>query len=446
MSSYREERRLDKAADVRLQLEAEERRREQDRADRREKEEQRRRDDRERRKDAERRRDRARARRAALRARALEEADTVAALVVMACAMIPAAVVQVWGMSKAGSPVALAVSLAIMLESGAWVATLTGERAKRDGRPTLPHRLAMWGNAIAAGSINAWKVPAIFPDAAWMSPVMFFASLAGVFFWELRGLGKHEPKDKPSAAERRAARAKIKAERKQDRARRRQMPKVWKKYEEILAAEVHGQLSRDEAWEEAQRAVAFDDVWPRYEQLLRAVPGKRNRTEVWEQAWWSVHRLPVGETAATLAGSVVAWRLAEDVAEDAASHAVDAFVAGIFGTGDDGHGLVGGGHPDGPHGGPHGTGGTEKDLPSAGASQGRTALVRKGIDEDQAPSVKTPKKPLDDEDVKAVRKLARSLGGPEYLSVAKIRNAGIGGTNAYVVRLRNHVQGKAAKK
>ncbi|MFD6414496.1 hypothetical protein, partial [Nocardia asteroides] len=245
MSSYREERRLDKAADAQLRLEAEERRREQDRADRREQEEQRRRDDRERRKEADRRKDQARARRAQLRARALEDADTVAALIVMACAMIPAAVVQVWGMSKAGSPVALAVSLAIMLESGAWVATLTGERAKRDGRPTLPHRLAMWGCAIAAGSINAWKV---------------------------------------------------KAEKKQDKARQKQMPEVWKKYEKILAAEVHGQMSRDEAWAEAQRAVEFDDVWPRYEQLLRAVPGKRNRTEVWEQAWWSVHRLPVGET------------------------------------------------------------------------------------------------------------------------------------------------------
>lgn len=254
MSSFYEERRRDRAAE-----------REQDRLDRREQAERDRQARAEReelaRRDREDKRRAAEARRAArkrarreLGARLVAEGDTVTALIVMACSIIPAVYFQLKALGGADLPRGIAVALAVMLESGTWVATFTGERAKRHGRPTLVFRTAMWGCAGLAAAVNYSHAPG--PAGGWLAWVLAAASMGGVFFWELRGLSRREGgRAGRTLAERRADRARARHLR-----QRRRFPEVWKRYRDILAAYPHGAVAPEDAWRDAWRDVHGADL------------------------------------------------------------------------------------------------------------------------------------------------------------------------------------------
>ncbi|MFI0764619.1 DUF2637 domain-containing protein [Streptomyces sp. NPDC021218] len=255
MSSFHEERRRDRAAE-----------REQDRIDRREqadrdrqaraeREERARRDREDKRRAVEERRATRKRARRELWARLVAEGDTITALIVMACSIIPAVYFQLKALGGQDLPTGIAIAIAVMLESGTWVATFTGERAKRHGRPTLVFRTAMWGCAGLAAAVNYSHAPG--PAGGWLAWVLAAASMGGVFFWELRGLSRRESgRAGRTLAERRAdrARARHRAQ------RRRRFPEVWKRYRDILAAYPHGAVDLEDAWRDAWRDVHGADL------------------------------------------------------------------------------------------------------------------------------------------------------------------------------------------
>lgn len=407
MSNFYDERRKDRSAT-----------RAEDRADRREEREERRRDQAEaeerRRKDraakqreAEKRKAERRARRAELFRKLGGEGDTVAALIVMGCSIAPAVYFQITALAAVpGLPGAIAVCLAVMLEAGAWVATVAGERAKREGRPVGRFRAAMWGCATVAATINYTHAPS--SPHNWLAYVLAAASLGGVFFWELRGFGRHGGKAGRTRAERREAAAQ----------RRHRI----------------------------MRRLRFRDVHKRYRQIITAHPyGTVDRERAWADAWQDTKGAPLSLDAASIGRRVEALRSVEAVLADAEmtpeAAAVELLLAEFFppAPGDDG--PTGGAPEGGPENGPRVGGGGGVGTAPARPSQGRTALGRKGKQGTGRTAAKVPDKPLAEADLDAVRTLARTLGGADKLSVRKIRTeAGVGGADAYLVRLRDVVQ------
>ena len=384
-----------------------------------------------------------------------------------AAVAIPAQVVYFTGLEAkggSGAPSWYLAPLPFFIELLAWVGVLGTQWARRKGLVLWPFWLLTGALAGFAGVVNGMK------GLEWFGPVagisLAGASIIGPVLWEIRealearaaGDGRtaeQRAADKRKAREQ-AARAKAEARRNaaQDAQRRELFPKEWEQYMRLLAAHPDGTLTREEAWADARRAVAFPEVWTRYEQLLAAASaGSMSRAEAWAVAWHAVYRLPVGQTPESLAATVAAEQRIEAILADAERtperHAVDAFLAELFppSPGDD-DGL--GGTPRGPRaGGPHDGGqgprGTSSKTPSTSPSEGATALGRKGKQGSGSSAGRTapkvPDKPLAEADLEAVRKLARDLGGAHRLSVKKIRTrAGVGGADAYLVRLRDAVQ------
>ncbi|MFJ4673023.1 hypothetical protein [Kitasatospora purpeofusca] len=239
MTDWRADRRADRSAD-----------RAEDRADRKLAAEEARKD----RASAEARKRRDRADRAARRADRLQaartwfatEGDTAFTIAMILLSVAPAIASQVDALAGKTDGLS-AVSLALMLELGAWSATVGGTRALRDGRPVLPYRIAMWGCAAVAAGINVAHNGGV---KDWFALVMGAASLAGVAFWELRCAGRHGQSRRT-----RQQRADDRARRRHARQRRRHHKPIQESAERILSGAPHGSLTPDEAW-----ALAWADV------------------------------------------------------------------------------------------------------------------------------------------------------------------------------------------
>lgn len=183
---------------------------------------------------------------------------------------------------------------------------------------------------------------------------------------------------------------------------------------------------------EKRRRKTFKEVAARQDELLLAAPfGTLKPEEAWARAWWDVKGAPVGVTADVIAdrldaeadvSAVLAY--AERTPERLA---VEFLLADVFG-------------PDGGDGGSSGTlTGAPSGGPRGGTPKGRTALGGKGKGPDRSTAETEPLKPLDEADLKAVRKLADALGGTERLSARNVREA-IGCRNEYALRLRDAVR------
>ncbi|MFE2829186.1 hypothetical protein [Streptomyces sp. NPDC059271] len=416
-TSYREERRLDRKTEreedrrdrlaeaeaVRKErlAEAEAARiRDEARAEQRRKDEEARQEE-ERRLRAERKREKARRKaerkkaRAELFAKLGKEGDTVGALVVMACGIVPALYFQLRALNGESLPGIISLCLAVMLEAGAWVATVSGERAKREGRPVGRFRVVMWACATFAAVINYSHAPG--PSGGWLAWVLAAASYAGVFFWEVRGWGRHGTKGTRTKAQRKEARRR----RRHDRKRRRRFPAVYARYTDILTAHPYGSVDHEKAWADA---------------------------------WQDTHGAELAVTA-----GVIAHRGEADKAL-AAAHGVgvetlmvEQLLGDVFGGdgGDDGPAARRSGK--GPNGGPSKGGRTAKTL----GRKGKQAVDR--LTGRTAPKV--PNKPLDEAHLESVRSLADVLpGGAEDLSVSNVRMAIGGGNYRYAMQLRDAVK------
>ncbi|MFE4496085.1 hypothetical protein ACFRKD_26890 [Streptomyces niveus] len=399
-TSFYDERRKDKVADRaedRLDREAD---READRKERAERAEEERKEraaraeevrkerDAERRK-AERRRAERKAAFAALRAKV--EADTVGAVIVMACGIVPALYFQLYALNGQGLPAVISLCLAVMLEAGAWVATVSGERAKREGRPVGRFRAVMWACASFAALVNFTHAPP--SPGGWLAWVLAVASFAGVFFWEVRGWGRAKAS---RSARTKAQRQEARRRRRHDRRRRRRFPKVHSRYMDILTAHPFGTIDNEKAW---------------------------------ETAWRDEHGAELNTTARVVARRGYAGRaLAAAHGVGVETLAVEQLLTDLFPPdgGDDGPAARR------PRGGPNGG-------PNKGG-RGVKTLGRKGKRATGRTSPKTPDKPLEAAHIAQVRALADILGGAAHLSVKNVRQAIGGGNFRYAMKLRDHVQ------
>jgi len=332
--------------------------------------------------------------RAELFAKLGTEGDTVGALLVMACGIVPALYFQLRALNGESLPGVISLCLAVMLEAGAWVATVSGERAKKEGRPVGRFRVVMWACATFAAVINYSHAPE--SSGGWLAWVLAAASYAGVFFWEVRGWGRHGTKSTRTKTQRREDRRR----KRHDRKRRRRFPTVYSRYTDILTAHPFGTINTEEAW----------------------------RT-----AWRDEHGAELATTA-----RVVARRGHADKAL-AAAHgvgvetlAVEQLLGDLFPPdgGDDGPAARR--SSGGPNGGPSKGGRTAKTL----GRKGKQAIGR--VSGRTAPKV--PDKPLDAAHIAQVRTLADLLGGAANLSVKNVRQTIGGGNYRYAMRLRDHVK------
>ncbi|GHH56143.1 DUF2637 domain-containing protein [Streptomyces candidus] len=407
MTTFYEERRLDRKnereEDRRDRLaEAEAARiRDEARAEQRRKDEEARQEE-ERRLRAERKREKARRKaerkktRAELLAKLGTEGDTIGALVVMACGIAPAMFFQLRALNGENLPGVISLCLAVMLEAGAWVATVSGERAKKEGRPVGRFRVVMWACASFAAVVNYSHAPE--SSGGWLAWVLAAASYAGVFFWEVRGWGRgrHGTKSTRTKAQRREDRRR----RRHDRTRRRRFPTVYSRYTDILTAHPFGTIDTEEAW---------------------------------RAAWRDEHGAEIATTARVVARRGHADRaLAAAHGVGVETLAVEQLLTDLFPPdgGDDGPGARR--SSGGPNGGPGRGGRTAKTL----GRKGKQAIGR--VTGRTAPKV--PDKPLDAAHIAQVEALADILGGAAYLSVKNVRQAIGGGNYRYAMRLRDHVK------
>ncbi|GFH34312.1 hypothetical protein [Streptomyces pacificus] len=189
--------------------------------------------------------------------------------------------------------------------------------------------------------------------------------------------------------------------------------------------------------QEKDRRKTFKDVVTRQKEILLAAPfGTITPEKAWAQAWWDVKGAPLTVTADVIADRLDAEADVSYVLDQAERTperlAVEHLLADIFGYG-------------GGDGGPSGTAtGVPEGGPRGGAPKARTALGGKGKRPVSGSSEEAPVKPLEEADLKAVRKLAEALGGVDRLSARNVREA-IGCRNEYALRLRDAVRSEGGQ-
>lgn len=240
MSTWREQRRLDNAADraearrdadaaLERQLKAREAARKQ------------RRDDQQAR-DADKRRKK-RERKAAWKARTdwiAVNTDLAAALAVMVAGMIPAFYFQLDALINAGVFAGLAALLAFMLEAGAWAATAGEVKAMKAGRALWPYRIAIWSFTTAAASINFAHG---LQTAWWLGAILAASSIVPVALFHMVMAGRHAAKPKPDPKAKERAR--------HEKRRRKHHPRVADLADRLLSAAEYGTLTFEEAFSSA---------------------------------------------------------------------------------------------------------------------------------------------------------------------------------------------------
>lgn len=184
---------------------------------------------------------------------------------------------------------------------------------------------------------------------------------------------------------------------------------------------------------EKKRRSMFPAVAKRQKQILLSAPFGTVRTEdAWKAAWLDVEGAPVGVTADVVADRLTAEDVVAEVLREAERTpervAVELLLADLFPASPGDGGLSGGASAATPTGGPRG-----------GGSQGRAALGGKGKRPVRSTSGTGPVKPLKKSDIEAVKKLAEALGGVDRLSARNVREA-VGCRSEYAVRLRDAVR------
>ncbi|MFF6774767.1 hypothetical protein ACFY8W_14550 [Streptomyces sp. NPDC012637] len=234
MSSYREDRRADRAAeraqdreDRRLELEAA-REREAARAE-------------EKRKDAEAKRRQEQAdRKAKLAERQAKKAAAAAkraklvrwlkvnpatlfVAFVMVASIVPAVLSQIGALTGASVAAPMAGLLAAMLEGGAWAITFMGKQADDSGREPRKYRIATWAVAVVAAAVNFWHGLEQYRAHPWVALVLGASSLFAIYIWDLKTHGSH---------------GKTKAEKKAEKDRARHVAARRKHHPQIVEAAV----------------------------------------------------------------------------------------------------------------------------------------------------------------------------------------------------------------
>jgi hypothetical protein len=206
------------------------------------------------------------------------------------------------------------------------------------------------------------------------------------------------------------------------------------------AARAERERAAVERAEDELRRKLFKDEFAEFERIIAAHPtGAISREAAWDQAWDTMHGLPLSVTAESLASKEAAREAIESVMHDYGrtpeSVAVDLWLAEVFGSnrGDDGPaGTPAEGPSDSPAGGGSRTR-SEKRRRTAGALGG------KGKQPSRRPVDPDTERPLEEADLEAVRALAKALNGKDRLSARNVRET-VGCRTKYAIRLRDAVK------
>jgi hypothetical protein len=336
-------------------------------------------------------------------------------------ASLPSLIAYFLGLRAEGKPdtgpAFYLLSVPFFLELLAWTSVKGTQWAVRRGFARWPFWILTLVLAGFAGFINGTKGAEMFgPIAGW---ALASTSIFGPVLWEVREyIEARTAADNRSVAERAAEKAAAKAK---------------ATAEKIEAARV--------AKQDQDRKTEFPDEYAEYRRIMIAHPlGMIDRDEAWARAWDNKHRLPLAQTALTLASRADAQDAIDTVMTRAGwtveSLAVEQFLRNTFGSTEGDEGPSGAKPDRTPKG---GTGGGFK-TPQRGSAEAPEALGRKGKQLFGRTTAKTPQKPLDPADLIKVRKLAEALGGTDKLSTRNVREVLGGGSNEYVVRARDAVK------
>ncbi|HTE57000.1 MAG TPA: hypothetical protein VK698_39375 [Kofleriaceae bacterium] len=306
------------------------------------------------------------------------------------------------------------------LELLAWVGVMGTRWAHRKGLPRWPFWLMTAALASVAGYINLAHGSTEYGIVAGIA--LAATSIIGPLLAEVRQfLETKAAEDGRTLQQRARDRRTAREESKQRRAQER--------------------IEKDE---DGRRKELFKDEFDEFRRIIAAHPtGGISRESAWEQAWDTMHLLPLSVTVESLASREVAREAIEEVMADHGSTreslAVDLWLAEIFppDRGDDGPaGAPAEGAPIEP------TGGGSRAR-SERHPEGTEGLVGKRKQAPRGSTNGAALKPLDDADLEKVRKLAAALGSAAHLSHSAVKKAVGGGRNEYLARLRKTVQAEA---
>lgn len=181
-----------------------------------------------------------------------EHLDLAAALVVMACSIVPALISQGSSLSVMGLDPWMVALLPVMLEASAWAATAGEAKAMAAGRAVWPYRFAVWLFAGFAGAIN-WAHGYDIgshdgrPYGPQVGAVLAASSIVPIGLWQLVQLGRHREAREKSKADRKKRRD----QRKDREARKERYKDVWETALDLRAIAGRQRLSEDDAWQAA---------------------------------------------------------------------------------------------------------------------------------------------------------------------------------------------------
>jgi hypothetical protein len=182
-----------------------------------------------------------------------EHLDLAAALVVMACSIIPALFSQSASLSDTGITASmgwkgslLVALLPVMLECSAWAATAGEAKALAQGRSPWAYRVAVYVFAGLAAWIN-WQHGHNAGGAKYgllLGSVLAASSVIPIAVWQLVQVGRHREVKAKLRAERIARRE----ARRTNRDRRKLYPDIWHTAKQLRAIAGRERLSMEEAW------------------------------------------------------------------------------------------------------------------------------------------------------------------------------------------------------
>ncbi|WP_331724085.1 DUF2637 domain-containing protein [Streptomyces rubiginosohelvolus] len=164
---------------------------------------------------------------------------------VMVCSIVPAVISQVGALSHANVNVLLAALLSAMLEGTAWALTFMGKQAEDAGRPAGKYRVATWVTAFLAAGVNYWHWADALPNDKWVAFVFAGSSLIAIYLWDMKTHGSHGK----TTEERRRE----KARRKHLADRRKHHKAIAEEADRLLSALPFESVTDEEAFETAWR-------------------------------------------------------------------------------------------------------------------------------------------------------------------------------------------------
>ncbi|MFD8639522.1 hypothetical protein ACFV14_04345 [Streptomyces zaomyceticus] len=256
MSTYREDRRADKAAeraqdreDRRLELEAAAQREaaqaEEKRKDADAKRRQEQADKKAKQTEAAAKKAAAAAKRAKLLRWLKANPATLFVAFVMVASIVPAILSQIGALTGASVAAPMAGLLAAMLEGGAWAITFMGKQAEDAGREPRKYRIGTWAVATVAAAVNFWHGLEAYGDHPWVAFVLGASSLFAIYIWDLKTHGSHGRTKEQKQAD--------KARRAHVAARRKHHPAIVEQAVKLQAALPYGVLDDEAAFAAAWR-------------------------------------------------------------------------------------------------------------------------------------------------------------------------------------------------